>query len=108
MIRTNYKYVAFGFVIIATGNRVYIPNPSSVMVGDYAIDFFSDSYNNADMTYIPITTTYRPKLTIKANGAGAASITPIMFRYGVFVVNRLGEVLIDDEELETLWTEHMK
>lgn len=108
MIRTNYKYVAFGFVIIATGNRVYIPNPSSVMFGDYAIDFFSDSYNNADMTYIPITTTYKPKLTIKSNGAGAASISPIMFRYGVFVVNRLGEVLIDDEELETLWPEHMK
>ena len=108
MIITNYKYVAFGFVIIATGNRVYIPNPSSVMIGDYAIDFFSDSYNNADMTYIPITTTYKPKLTIKSNGAGAASISPIMFRYGVFVVNRLGEVLIDDEELETLWPEHMK
>lgn len=107
-INTNYKYVAFGFVIIATGNRIYIPNPSAVMVGDYAIDFFSDSYNNIDMTYTSIITTYKPKLTIKSNGTGAASITPIMFRYGAFVVNRLGEVLIDDEELETLWAEHMK
>ena len=102
-VLSNYKYVALGFRVIATGKRVQISNESNWTQGDYSIDFFSDTYPNVDATYMLLSTTYKPKLVIRAIDSGKAEITPVFFKYGSFAVNCLGEAFVDDAELEDLW-----
>lgn len=106
-ILKNCKYVAFGFRVVATGKRVLISNESHWTQGDYSIDFFSDTYPNVDATYSLLITTYKPKLALRAIQSGNSEITPLLFKYGSFMVNCLGEIFIEDAELEELWSANM-